>query len=708
MKKIYILNILLIFAFFSKNVISQTVWAWGNNVNGQLGIGKDISYEIPVLVKNMSNAVSISAGGYHSIALKNNGTVWAWGYNYYGQLGNWECCSLEDHENLPVKVVTEDGEELKDVIKVSAGVTRTLALKSDGTVWIWGSDYYLSCKGWDLVPFATKVEGIENIVDIAAGPVSLTVKADGTVWWWGGLSIEGQVVIESCIPVKVPNLDNVKAVEPSNSLFLPYFALKNDGTLWEFSLWGYTKKIMDGVKQVSTGGGHTLVLKEDGTVWAWGNNHYGQLGNGTNKYSDKPVQVLNLNDIIAVSAGYDHSLALKMDGTVFSWGANYSGQLGNGTDINSNVPVPVLNLKDIVSISASSCYWHNLALDKDGFVWAWGENEYGQIGNGYDKYVKVPERLELNNILSLSCYSRHTLASDKNGEVWAWGNAEYGQLGIGEWKDTDNIPFPVKVAGLENIISVEAGGTHSLALDIEGDVWVWGSNKYGELGLGTDIKYSFYPVKNPYLKDIVKISARWGISYALKKDGTVWVWGGNQNIPVMVSNLTDVVEISCGDAHCLALTRDGTVWAWGNNYHGQLGNGKNGPNEYSGIPIQVPKISNIISIYTGGNTSFAKNKDGKVYGWGCNEYGQLGNGTTNDSNVPIEIDTLQDMDIVLIKGGYYHTLAMDKEGNVWSWGGWSKDSLIPEKVERIKNAIFIEAGESSSFAISQSEHIRPF
>ena len=178
------------------------------------------------------------------------------------------------------------------------------------------------------------------------------------------------------------------------------------------------------VSAVAGGVFHSLALKNDGTVLAWGWNYYGQLGNGTGGqyYSNihVPIQVMNLADVAAIAGGYWHSLALKNDGTVWAWGFNGNGELGNGINANSNVPVRVMNLTGVIAISGG--YFHSLALKNDGTVWAWGENPNGRLDRGANVVSNVPVHvLNLTDVTSIAGCYWHSLVLKNDGMVWAWG-----------------------------------------------------------------------------------------------------------------------------------------------------------------------------------------------------------------------------------------------------------------------------------------------
>lgn len=348
------------------------------------------------------------------------------------------------------------------------------------------------------------------------------------------------------------------------------------------------------VSTISGGGYHSLALKSDGTVWAWGRNNFGQLGNGKKHKTNIPVQVNNLEDVIAIASGKWHSMALKSDGTVWTWGLNNYGQLGDGTFKNRKTPVQVAGLTDVIAIAGG--YLHSLALKSDGTVWAWGCNWSGQLGN--ETIVGASEiPIQANSLFGIStiaCGGDHGLAIRSSDDtICAWGNNYYGQLGNGSGV---NSTAPVLVNGLSGILKAKGGYIHSIALVSDGTVWTWGNNRYGQLGEGSTIEERRTPVQVMDIDNITSIATKGWHNLALTSDGKVFAWGNNtnnqlgdgtrseRNIPFNVEGLEDIIDIGSGWQHSLAIRSDGTVWAWGNNRFGQLGDGTNKERK---IPVQV-------------------------------------------------------------------------------------------------------------------------
>ncbi|MBI5407832.1 MAG: thrombospondin type 3 repeat-containing protein, partial [Nitrospirae bacterium] len=438
--------------------------------------------------------------------------------------------------------------------------------------------------------------------------------------------------------------------------------------------------------RIAAGYYHTAMVTDDGTVWTWGYNNAGQLGDGTNKASSTPVQVSGLTSIMAISAGEYHTVALKTDGTVWSWGANWLNQLGDGTSNAANTPVQVSGLSDIVAIASGQ--HHNLALKNDGTVWAWGYNGEGRLGDGTTANRSAPVQVSgLTGIVAIAGGDRHTVALRNDGTVWSWGSNNGGQLGNGTWTDSS---IPVQVSSLTGITAVSAGNTFSEALKGDGTVWTWGWNESGRLGNGLSGGgyNSNIPVQAIGLSGIKALSAGNGHSLALKNDGTVWAWGWNifgqlgdgstseMNAPVQVSGLSDVSALAAGYGHSVAVLSDGTVISWGWDGYGQLGNGVT---IMETAPVKVDALWGITGVAAGYNHSLAIKDDGTVWAWGRNYAGELGDGTLTNRNAPVQVvgaaGTGALTDINAIAGGENYTLALNESGIAWSWG-WNASGRL--------------------------------
>jgi alpha-tubulin suppressor-like RCC1 family protein len=772
--------------------------------------------------------------------------------------------------------------------KIATGTAHSAIIKPDGSVWVWGSNWYgqlsLGKTDVDSCNKPIKVQGLSNAISVSAGDQSVVVlKSDGTVVDWGGSYSKGGQV----------ELTNVVSI--------------------------------------AAGGNHSLALKRDGTVWAWGHNDEGILGNGTLKNSiEKPVRVKNLTNIIAIAAGYSHSLALRSDGTVWAWGYNY-GKLGDGTTENRATPVQVKNLDNVKDISCGSS--SSMALKNDGTVWAWGS---GLIGDGKTNGDRlIPVQLEtLKSIKKISSSEQASCAMDENNNIWMWGLNYYGLFGDGT-KDSKSVP--TKIPNLNNIIEIKCGVSSTIALHDDGTIWTCGSNNWGNLGNGTNAEEALLPVKalidctspnvlvsspknseiavsiykkitvkfnediipgsvyksitlrdlknnniattrsingniltiypssilshnttyvvkipydsirdkadNPllnnysisyttgrnslsnecvkrtlpangeinnkintsvsitFLVDIMKSvnynsirlteangnlvpaninishkvllvtpkqplkfnqkynllipsraikdnasntlqgnynmsfstmskdyivgnSSGCGQSIAVTADGRLFAWGnnsygqvGNGQIdkydigvkkPVQIKGLSNIIAASAGKSFSLALKNDGTAWAWGSNYSGKLGTSAVSDDKNHPVPAKVLQLTNAVAISAGGNHSMALKKDGTVWTWGSNYSGQLGYGNDNWSKVPKQVKGLTG--VIAISAGQRHSMALKKDGTVWIWGyndfgslgnGNMDNQYAPVKVIGLKDIISISAGNDTSIALKK-------
>ncbi len=404
-------------------------------------------------------------------------------------------------------------------------------------------------------------------------------------------------------------------------------------------------------QRIAAGDSHSIAIDPSGNLFTWGANLFGQLGNGNTTDSNVPVAVISSGvlagkTLTAIAAGRYHSTALTEDGTVYSWGGNAFGQLGNGINIDSYEPIAVttsgvLAGKTITAIAAGVYY--SIALASDGTVYTWGNNNSGQLGNGTNQPSRVPIKvyhdaaLSGKTITAISAGAAHSIALASDGTVYTWGNNFYGQLGNGNWTDSYT-PTAVATSGVLSgkiITAISVGGSHSIALASDGTVYSWGYNASGQLGNGSNID-SNIPVAVTTSgvlsgKTITAISAGESHSIALASDGTVYSWGSNgngqfgsgnttdSNVPVAV-NTSDVLSekiitaIAGGAAHSIALASNGTVYTWGSNFYGQLGNGNNTDSNvpviidhnlfvWSGPPTPTVASENVISIFSNSYTS---------------------------------------------------------------------------------------------------------
>jgi len=362
------------------DTLDGAAFGWGQNSSGQIGMGTtDVTpHPIRERIPSPINFIQLSAGGYHSVGLRNDGTVWVWGY------------SNGAYNSSPTQI-----SGLTDVVSVAAGYDFSVALKSDGTVWHWGTYYYNSTSQRFATP--TQVAGIS------------------------------------------------------------------------------------GVTAVSAGVNHALALRTGGQVWAWGYNEYGEAGPDVpiNTFQDTPIYITTLSGITAIRAAENSSYALKNNGTIWAWGYNAFGQLGNGSSTNSASPVQVsigTGMTNVKTLATGAGGNHMMAIDAAGTAWGWGYNYFGQLGLGtgqYNNSHNQPQQLgTLANITAISIGRNFSLFLTKGNTVWSAGYNTDGELGQGLYDSRQDHSAPDMVGYLNGAFYVAAGYYHGLALTTK---WVTNS-----------------------------------------------------------------------------------------------------------------------------------------------------------------------------------------------------------------------------------------
>lgn len=285
-------------------------------------------------------------------------------------------------------------------------------------------------------------------------------------------------------------------------------------------------QIMPGTKftQVCSGNLFCLALDEDGNIWSFGTNGVGQLGVDGISSSNEPAKIVSETTFTKISAGSSHGLAIDINNKLWAWGLNSSGQLGSGTTNNSNVPVQIMSDIDFKEITTG--YNSSAAISTTGALYTWGENSEGQLGNGTNDPVNIPTEIESGKTFTkvqMSKGGNFTLATDSEGKLYAWGNNKYGQLGNGTFENSNT---PVAILADKQIKEITAGYNHTLAIDAEGKLYAWGANGEGKLGTGNETLKNT-PVQISADKTFKKVSAGWNHTVAIDKRGSLYVWGGN-------------------------------------------------------------------------------------------------------------------------------------------------------------------------------------
>ena len=348
-------------------------------------------------------------------------------------------------------------------------------------------------------------------------------------------------------------------------------------------------------------------------LYSWGQNTYGQQGNGNITNSSSPNQVGSLTDWLLVASGNYASFGVKTNNTLWSWGNNGSGQLGQGNTSSYSSPKQVGALTNWLTIASG--YAQTLAIKTDGTLWGWGKNDYGQLGLGNITNYSSPKQIgALTTWLTIAAGYSHCTAIKTDGTLWAWGRNQAGALGLG---NTTNYSSPKQIGSLTTWLKVAAGGYtgYTLAVKTDGTLWSWGGNNYGQQGRGNTTQTQS-PNQVGALTDWSNVvsSVQGDFVVATKSNGTLWAWGRNQvgqladgtityrSSPVQIGALTTWLQAACGYRHAVSVQTGGTLWSWGYGLYGQLG--LNNRTNYSS-PKQIGSLTNWAKPTCGSGTSLA-------------------------------------------------------------------------------------------------------
>ncbi|MBC8009172.1 MAG: hypothetical protein H7067_03640 [Burkholderiales bacterium] len=453
----------------------QTLWGMGNNVFGQLGLGW-FNQRTP-LTQIDSQVTDIAAGSYHSLYLPADGQLRATGGNDYGQLGN---NSASIRFATPVITAT-------NVQRIAAGFAHTAFIKTNGSLWFSGLNNVGQLGTGDLQNrlLVTQVapNGVAKVFTGSGSRSSFILKTDGTLWAVGN-NFAAQLADGSVFFRALPATIATDVTDFSAGYSRTTF-IKSDGTLWvapgpDYPLGnGSAVQIGAGFASLSVAG-HTLLLKDDGTLWGMGSNGSGQLGDSTTTDRSTPIQITT--QVARIAVGGSHSLFVKRNGTLWGMGYNHSSQLGDGTTTNRTTPILIAN----EVVQASSGTFHSLFLKTDGSLWGMGDNNRTKLGINPDPVsyrFATPVQIA-NDVSRIAAGGNHSLFVKKDGSLWAMGDSDYGQLGY----PFPSNPSPTQVA--TQVRQVSAGANHSLFVKTDGSLWSMGQNTKGQLGDGSTLSRS--------------------------------------------------------------------------------------------------------------------------------------------------------------------------------------------------------------------------
>ncbi len=654
------------------------VLCWGTNYLGQLGSGTTIPEPAPVLVTDIASATAVASGYEHACALLTGGTVKCWGDNFFGQLGN----GTTTNSSTPVTV-----SGIATATAIAGGGHHTCTRLSDSTVKCWGSNVFGALGNNSTTDSSTPVAVYQmtTATGVAGGFRHTCARLSNSTLKCWGLNSSGQLgngkTVSSPKPVAVSNISTATAV--------------------------------------AAGAGHSCARLSDSTLRCWGRNGNGQLGNNTTTDSKTPVAVSGISTAAAIAAGDNHGCAHLSDATLKCWGSNNYGQLGNNTTTDAKTPVAVSGIAGASEIAGGSFF--TCARLSSGAVNCWGNNASGQAGQDTGSNHPVPARvqpLSLNLVLDVTSGGTHTCALWHSGALKCWGDNAYGQLGNGA---TTGSSTPIDVSAIATATAVAGGFQHTCARLSQGTVQCWGDNSRGQLGDGTWTTPRTTPVEVAGITTAAAIAAGGGESAlsvghacAVLNDGTAKCWGANRsgqlgdgtttdsNTPVAVTGISAVVAMTAGPEHTCALLSDSTVKCWGKNGSGRLGDGTTTD---SSTPVSVSGLSTATGVGAGEQHTCARLSDATVRCWGDNTYGQLGNGTTTGSTTPVAVSQVTTATSIAV--GALHSCARLSDKTVKCWGrnalgslgdGSVTDASIPVFALAVTGATAVDAGGNHTCA----------
>ena len=627
------------------------LYGMGNNAIGQLGLGDASNRSSPTQI-GTGSWVSVSAGLNHSTAIDTQQNLWGWGNNSQGQLGD----STTTPKLSPVQIglLIFCLPAYKSWTTVSVNDSHTAGITTDGKLYTWGLNNAGQLGLGDTVNRPAPASPASTISpnswsSVSAG-ISYTtaITTTGSLYAWG-LNSSGQIgngtTINSSSPVLVTNYANRTWSMISNSSGASHFVAVSaeDKSLWTWGL-NNNGQLGDGTTinksapvqissnswtYVATTISSGAAIDVNGRLYVWGaGNGTGTLGDGTTISKSSPIQI-GSSSWSAISGGGNHFNGITLDGRLFAWGTNTSGQLGDGTLVNKSSPVQVGAIYNIASfniISSGVGASHTAGIDISGKLWTWGLNNAGQIGDGTTINKSSPVQIGTSSWTKVSASDSHVVAIDISGKLYAWGLNSSGQFGDGT---TINKSSPVQI-GSSSWTIVSAGVLKSAAIDIAGRLFAWGTNTSGELGQN----------------DLVARSSP--VQVTLNVTGSSWT------------------KVSVGRDQLASITTTGQLWAWGGNVSGQLGDITT---ISKSTPIQVPNSVitswKVVGVGMGAHSLAISGQNSGLYAWGTNTQGQLGDNTVASRSRPFQIGTSS---WAAVSMGESHSLAVDIAGNLYGWG----------------------------------------
>lgn len=597
-----------------------TMYSWGNNASGQLGLGNTTHYSVPKQIGSLNTWSFVSNGSQSVAAITYTGKLYTWGVGTNGVLGLGGNTSYSSPKQVGA---------LTNWKTVAVGQNFMVATKHDGTLWSWGRGLY-GCLGLGNTTtyYSPKQVGALTNWDRAfaaqgAGFMSLAIKTDGTLWTWGG-NTSGELGLGN-----ITNYSSPKQV--------------GSGTTWTTNVAGSTDYAWH-------------VIKTDGTLWTWGRGTSGTLGLGNTTTYSSPKQVGALTNWANVGGSYQARIGViapTYTGTSkgFAWGRNRQYGLGFGNRQMGRYYTPTqlrgdYNWSKIVGGNNSCIH----AIKTDGTLWVWGQNSQGMMGNGASTgYVASPTQIgALSNWSIITHAYSSTAAIKTDGTLWTWGLNNYGNLGLG---NTTSYSSPKQVGAGTNWSKVAGFYGGFLALTTTGKLYSWGKNSNGVLGQG-DLTNRSTPTQIGTATDWTNVASAssLGLNTGAIRNGALFTWGRNNQGQLGLGNITDysspkqVGALTTWTSCCFTnyqnsfgILGTGKLYSWGRNGNGELGLGNT--TNYSS-PKLVGAATNWSEIRSSNNSPIGRRTDGTIWAWGRGTFGTLGQGNQTYYSTPKQIGAL--------------------------------------------------------------------
>jgi alpha-tubulin suppressor-like RCC1 family protein len=699
----------------------RILFAWGLNTNGNVGDNTTISRSAPIQIGNILWTSVVSGLDASSYGIRLDGTLWSWGKNTVGELGEDDTIS----RSSPVQIGTNYWK------KIAAGFGNAFSIDINNKLWSWGNNSTGQLGINDTITRSSPVQvGTSSWTMVSAGQsgdlasafIVSAIRSDGALFTWGNNTYGGlgdNTTVDKSSPVQIGTSSwtlvagRMGVIQDifNNNGYLYTWGSGSSGELGNNNIIAASSPVqiaatINNWYSVGQGDTTTIAIRNDKTLWGWGDNTVGQVGDNTTVFKSSPVQI-GTSSWTMISTGTTHTLALTMDNILYGWGNNDNGQLGTGTALGS-IAVPVIissliTLNDEIAWSTSTgkprtFSWttvsggssNSFALRSDGGLFAWGLNTNGQLGLNDILHRSSPVQIGTSSWTSIAAGLSHSYAIRSDGMLFIWGGNTHGQLGL---NDLVHRSSPVQV-GTSSWIAVTsegesaAGNTFAIALD--GKLFGWGLNTWGALGLNNEVHRSS-PVQVGTGNSWTFVSANANSTLAIRNDSKLFVWGLNtggelglndqvpRSSPVQLgSSNWNKIAIQASAA-TIGIASDNTLYTWGNPSGGQLGdttlNFRSSPVQI--VSFNTPALQQSYLTKTGktgfswtmavntNNTMYAIRNDGLLFSWGDNTNGALGLGDILSRSSPVQVGTSS---WTTIAAGSSFAIAIRSDNTLWTWG----------------------------------------